>query len=136
MAYRLEFNDYHNYEKTTDQTIFVPIGLSANDSYIALAPKLDTGADHCLFDRRWGDHLGLDVGSGPKRVFRGLGGGFEALEHEVTIHTFDVEFTSRVYFTRESQVGRDLLGRVGWLEHFRIAIVHYDREMFLSPYEE
>lgn len=22
-----------------------------------------------------------------------------------------------------------------WLEHFRVAIVHYDRDLFLSPYE-
>ena len=30
--------------------------------------------------------------------------------------TFDIEFTSRVYFTGESLVARDLLGRNGWLD--------------------
>jgi hypothetical protein len=64
-----------------------------------------------------------------------LGGRFDAFEHEVLITAFDLEFTSLVYFTGEVDVARDLLGRNGWLDHFRLAIVHYDREIYLSPYD-
>ena len=37
--------------------------------------------------------------------------------------------------TAESLVARDLLGRNGWLDRFRVAIVHYNREIFLSPHD-
>ena len=135
MPYRLSFDEHHNYDRDVDQAIFVPIGIAANDTYIELAAKLDTGADYCLFDRRWADELGIHPESGQRRTFRGLGGRIVAFEHEVTIKTFDVEFSSHVYFAVESRVGRDLLGRNGWLDRFRLAIVHYDRELFLSPYD-
>jgi hypothetical protein len=32
-------------------------------------------------------------------------------------------------------VARDLLGRNGWLDRLRVAIIHYDREIYLSPYD-
>ena len=88
-----------------------------------------------MFDRKWADWLGIQVEDGPRRTFRGLMGSFYAYEHEVTINTLGIEFTSRVYFTAELNVARDLLGHKGWLEHFRVAMVHYDRELYLSPYD-
>jgi hypothetical protein len=51
------------------------------------------------------------------------------------IETFGVRFESFVYFAADYGPARNLLGRTGWLDHFRLAIVHYDRELFLSPYE-
>jgi hypothetical protein len=135
MAHRLEFDECHSYEKDADQSIFIPLRLSANGIVVNLAAKLDTGADYCLFDREWAESLDIDVESGLRRTFRGLAGRLEAFEHEVTIKTFDVEFTSHVYFTREIGIARDLLGRNGWLDRLRIAIVHYDREIFLRPYD-
>jgi hypothetical protein len=135
VAYRLSFDHYHGYEADAAQVVSVPVRLSANGVAVRLTAKLDTGADYCLFDREWADSLGIDIESGPNRTFRGLAGRFEAFEHEVTIKTFDIEFTSHVYFTGESLVARDLLGRNGWLDRFRLAIVHYDREIFLSPYD-
>lgn len=134
MAYRLSFDHHHDYEADAEQVVSVPLQLSANGIIARLTAKLDTGADYCLFDRKWADLLGLDLESGPRRTFRGLAGRFEAFEHEVTIQTFG-EFNSRVYFTGESLAARDLLGRNGWLDRFRLAIVHYDREIFLSPYD-
>jgi hypothetical protein len=135
MAYPFVFDRRHNYEKDADQAIFIPLRLSANGIVVNLAAKLDTGADHCLFDREWGDSLGIDVESGLRRTFRGLAGRLDAFEHEVTIKTFDIEFTSHVYFTAEMGVARDLLGRNGWLDRLRVAILHYDREIYLSPYD-
>jgi hypothetical protein len=135
MPYRLTFDHRHEYESDEHQTISVPLQLSANGIQVRLAAKLDTGADYCLFDRKWADLLGLEVESGMRRSFRGLGGRFEAFEHEIAIKTFDLEFSSHVYFTSEPDVARDIVGRNGWLDRFRLAITHYDREIFLSPYD-
>ncbi|SRR5579871_2275683 len=135
MPYDLRFENRHVYKDDPQQAIFVPIGLSANGSYVEVAAKLDTGADFCVFDRRWAEWLNIELESGPRRTFRGLAGRFDAFEHEVTITCFGVDFTSLVYFTGELSMPRDLLGRNGWLDRLRIAIVHYDREIFLTPYD-
>jgi hypothetical protein len=135
MAYRMEFDHRHDYERDSHKGISVPLLISANGFGIRLSAKLDTGADYCLFDRKWADLLRIDVELGPRRIFSGLAGRFEAFEHEVVISAFDLEFASQVYFTGEVDAARDLLGRNGWLDHFRVAIVHYDREIFLSPTE-
>jgi hypothetical protein len=135
MAYQLGFDHRHDYERDSHKGISVPLIMSANGVGIMLTAKLDTGADYCLFDRKWADLLRIDVESGRRRTFSGLGGRFDAFEHEVLISAFDLEFTSLVYFTGEVDVARDLLGRNGWLDHFRLAIVHYDREIYLSPYD-
>ena len=134
MPYRLAFDKRHDYKEDSTQAIVVPVGLSANGIHVQFGAKLDTGAEYCLFDRKWADWLDIDVESGPRRTFRGLAGRLDAFEHEVIITCFDVEFASQVYFTQDQGVARDLLGCHGWLDRFRLAIVHYDREMFLSPY--
>src|SRR5580658_6055583 len=104
MPHRFEVVQRHNYEKDADQAIFIPLRLSANGILVHLAAKLDTGADYCLFDREWADSLGIDVESGPRKKFRGLAGRLDAFEHVVTIKTFDIEFSSLVYFTGEMGV--------------------------------
>lgn len=117
MSYSQKFHQFHSYEEYGDQA-------------------LDTGAQCCLFGRSWADRIAIDVEAGPRRTFLGLAGRFEAHEHEITVATFGIQFTSTVYFARDAGVARDLLGRNGWLDRFRIAINHYDRELYPSPYNE
>jgi hypothetical protein len=135
MPHPLVFDERHSYREDFTQAIVVPVGLYANGIYVDVAAKLDTGAEYCLFDRKWADWLDIDVESGPRRTFRGLAGRLDAFEHEVTMRCFETAFTSVVYFTGDVGVARDLLGRNGWLDRLRVAIVHYDREIYLSPYD-
>lgn len=79
--------------------------------------------------------LGLDIESGTERRFASLGGIVSGYGHAVVIETFGFRFKSYVYFASNFSVNRSLLGRNGWLDRFRLAIVHHDRELFLSPYE-
>ena len=58
MAYRLSFDHHHDYETDADQVVSVPVTLSANGIEVRLTAKLDTGADYCLFDRKWADAIG------------------------------------------------------------------------------
>jgi hypothetical protein len=102
---------------------------------VSLTAKIDTGADYCLFERAFGERLGLDVESGPKRPFRTVAGRFEAHEHLVVIETFDIEIESAVYFAADPNVSRNLLGRAGWLEHFRMAVMHHECELFLNDFD-
>jgi hypothetical protein len=74
-------------------------------------------------------------------VARGLGsapaaGGFNAFGHEIVLESFGWEFASIVYFAEELEFPRNVVGRVGWLQQFRIAIVDYEGILHLSKYDD
>ena len=81
MPQHLVFRHSYTYPDDARQPgITVPIKLHANNRFVSLVAKVDTGADYCLFERDLGERLGLDVESGPKRSFRTMSGRFREAE--------------------------------------------------------
>jgi hypothetical protein len=115
--------------------IEVPVKLGVGEQRIELIATLDTGAAHCIFERRYAEELGLDVESGRAQRFRTMAGSFVAYEHEVTIHTLGIEFSAAIFFAQDSGFNRNFLGRSGWLDRLRIGIIDYDRLLFLAAYD-
>ena len=134
MPVSLEFDTSHHYSEPTDG-INVPITLCIGRQSVELLAKLDTGAAHCIFERKYAEMLGLEVESGRLQRFRTVAGSFSAYEHEVTIQTLSIEFSATVFFAQDLAFNRNFLGRSGWLDRLRIAIIDYDRILFLSPYQ-
>ena len=97
--------------------------------------KLDAGAAHCIFERKYAEILGLEVESGRLQRFRTVAGSFAAFQHEITIQTLGIEFSAIVFFAQDATFNRNFLGRSGWLDRLRIALVDYDRLLFVSPYQ-
>ena len=128
------FDTSHHYSEPADG-INVPITLCRGRQSVELLAKLDTGAAHCIFERKYAEMLGLEVESGRLQRFRTVAGLFSAYEHEVTIETLGIEFSATVFFAQDSAFNRNFLGRSGWLDRLRIAIIDYDRTLFLSPYQ-
>jgi hypothetical protein len=100
-----------------------------------LAP-IDTGAEHCFFERTVGEGLGLTVEDGVRLGVRTVNGRFDAWGHEITIATFGIEFLSTVYFYADPHIRRSVLGRRGWLDRIRLGIVDHDCEIYLAPYND
>jgi hypothetical protein len=115
--------------------INVPTELGVGDQRVELIARLDTGAAHCIFERRNAEELGLAVESGRPQRFRNMAGSFLAYEHEVLIHTLGIEFSASVFFAHDQQFSRNFVGRSGWLDRLRIAIIDYDRMLYLSAYK-
>ena len=134
MPVSLEFDNTHKYTEATDG-INVPITLAIGSQSVDLLAKLDTGAAHCIFERKYGEILELEVESGRLQRFRTVAGSFAAYQHEVTIQTLGIEFPAVVYFAQDPTFSRNFLGRSGWLDRLRIGIVDYDRMLFVGPYE-
>jgi hypothetical protein len=132
MARSIEFEAVCQY--STDDGIEIPTELSIGNQKVELIAKLDTGAAHCIFERRYGEELRLDVEAGRAQRFRTMAGSFVAYEHELTIHTMGIEFQTAVFFAQDSGFTRNFLGRLGWLDRVRIGIIEYDRLLLLSPY--
>lgn len=92
---------------------------------------------YCVFERKWGEQLGLAIEAGNSQTFLGPAGqSFDTFGHEVTIEVLGFEVESTVFFAKDPEVRRSVLGRVGWLNKFRIALVDHDRQLYLSPYNE
>src|SRR5881628_2759013 len=102
--------------------IDIPTELRVGNQRVELIARPDTGAAHCIFERRYAEELGLDVESGRPQRFRTMAGSFVAYEHEAILHTLGIEFSSVVFFAQDTAFTRNFVGRSGWLDRVRIAI--------------
>jgi predicted aspartyl protease len=115
--------------------ITVPLTICIGSRTVDLRPIVDTGASSCVFERIHAENLGLDVESGRLLRFRTSTGYFLAYEHNVTLKTLGIEFDAPVFFAADSEFNRNFVGRSGWLDRVRLAIVHHDQMLYLSPYD-
>jgi hypothetical protein len=98
--------------------------------------KVDTGASLCIFQREYAEQLGIDVESGQLQVVSSVNGQFEVYGHTVTLTCLDWEFETTVYFAAVADFTRNVVGRSGWLEHFRLGLIDHDEVLFLSHYDD
>jgi hypothetical protein len=111
----------------------VPVSLRLGDSRtVRLLAKLDTGASFCIFPREYAEQLGLNVESGHHQVVGTATGRFDAYGHTLTLGCFDWELEAMVYFAATPDFPRSVLGRSGWLQHFRLGLIDHDTILFLS----
>lgn len=96
---------------------------------------MDTGAADCLFDRFFGELLGIEVEDGVRQVYRTVAGSFTAYGHEVTLRTLGLEWSAVVYFYEAANQQQNFIGRRGWLDRVRVGLVHYDQQLYLSSYD-
>lgn len=135
MGYELSFNKSFIYDNKK-KGISLPISLKLAGQIAFLEAKIDTGASCCIFERKYGEDLGIDIESGIEQKVETVTGIFIAYGHDVTISTLDYEFDSTVYFAAQHFFKRNVLGRVGWLDRVKLAIIDYDCKLYLSPYDD
>lgn len=112
--------------------IGLPVELSSNGRSVRLIAKLDTGAENCIFQRIYGEQLGFQIETGELKRFSTQTGSLVAWGHTVLIKVAEFEFESVVYF---SDLPRNVLGRAGWIQRFRLGLVDYDCKLFLAVYD-
>lgn len=135
MSFQLNFSRRHEYEYL-ESGITVKAKLEFGDAQFECEAKVDPGAQHCLFSREIADRIGIDVESGIRCKLGTLTGSLIAYSHEVTLTTLEVALRSPVCFAKEYGLPRNLLGRIGWLQRIRFAIIDYDQELYLSDYND
>jgi hypothetical protein len=116
--------------------ITIPTLLGYDGRIVTATAKIDTGAEFCLFDRDYGERLGLPLEKGVPLTLETLTGRLEAFGHEVTLQTLGLTFQSVIYFSRYAGLPRNLLGRNGWLRNIRLGVVDYDNQILLSNYDD
>ena len=113
----------------------MPVFLNDGAEGVKLLAHVDTGASHCLFERRHGELLNLDVEAGDPMAFRTATGSIKAFGHLVTIETLGLNFESVVYFFADERTNKNLLGRLGWLDRIRLGLIDHDAVLCVASYD-
>lgn len=130
----IEFSHVHRYP-TTAVGIPVPVIIRCGREVVDLLAYLDTGSSNCLFERKHGEFLKLEIETGDHRVFRTATGGIDAFGHVVELDVLGFKVESMVYFFGDERIEKNLLGRTGWLDRIRLGLVDYDCELYLAAYD-
>jgi hypothetical protein len=112
--------------------ITVEVELQLSNSTVNLQAKIDTVAESCIFERKFGEQLGLDIEVGERQQFGTATGSFLTFGHSITLIVEDFQFDSYVYFANDEFFDRNVLGRFGFLDRVIIAIDDYDGKLYLS----
>ena len=134
VEYTLRFSERHAYDSFTTG-ITIPAVLKTGGNKVELLAKIDTGAEDCLFERAYGEALGLQVEAGVRKSYSTANSRFEAYGREISIHALGTETTATVYFYADTTIHRNVLGRRGWLDRLRFGLVDYDQLVYIAGYD-
>jgi hypothetical protein len=114
--------------------ITIQTTLRFSDKNVSFPAKIDTGSSFCIFERKFGEELGLEIEKG---LFQRVGtatGTFVVYGFRFILQIEDFQFDSLVYFAENESFRRNVLGRRGWLELVKIGLIDYEGKLFLSRY--
>ena len=135
MVYDLSFSTRLAYD-AGQSGISIPVKLKLLNVETAVDAKLDTGATDCIFSRRFGEDLGLDIEDGEKIRINTATSIFTAYGHELTLSVLDYELDILAFFAEDSAFSRNVLGRRGFLDQFAIGLIDYDGLLYLRAYDQ
>lgn len=118
--------------------VFVPVTLAADGaSTWDIDVHIDSGSTYSVFGRQWTEMLGLDWEAGDPLTISTAVGIFQARVHEVAVHLLGFEWTAWVAFaewdTTPPSSARDVLGLIGFFDHFLVAIDDLAETVYLEP---
>jgi hypothetical protein len=133
-VHQIDFDTLHEYGTDKD-SVKVPVTLRLGQTTVGFPAQLDTGATFCVFERGYAEALGLAVETGSPLRFSTAVGSFDAYGHMLTLETLGYSFDGMVYFAADESFTRNVLGRRGWLDQERLAIVEYEGKLYVSRYD-
>ena len=76
----------------------------------------------------------MRIEDGLHKTYATVNGKFEAYGHEISIQVLGTETSAMVYFYAEPGIGRNVLGRCGWLDRLRFGLVDYEQAVYIANY--
>jgi len=135
VAQTFTFQSAHYYD-TTKAGIEIGLSLHWGGQRARVNAKLDTGSSFCVFERAVAESLGIPVEDGSLMIISTATGQFKAYGHWVTISAIGYEVESMVFFAADDTIKRNVLGRQGWIDRFRLCLIEHDGEIHISHYDE
>ena len=131
----IEFAESYEYD-TRLVGITVPVFLFDGENTAEFKAKIDTGSSFCIFERKNGERLGLDIESGDELQISTATSSFTAYGHELTFSVLGIGTHAKVYFAKEESFTRNVLGRQGWLDRVKLGLIDYEGKLLLSAYDK
>ena len=133
MSHQLTFDHLVNYDPG-HPGISVTVTLETYGASVSCEAKLDSGSSFCIFSRKTGEELGLEVEAGIRRIVGTVTGSFAVYLHEVNLSIAGCSFTVLVGFAEDAIVQRNVLGRRGFLEQVILGLIDYEGKLYLGAY--
>ena len=134
--WNLNFSELLTYPDNL-QGINIEIIISLGTNFpIAADVKLDTGSSFCIFQRHYGELLGLEIEKGEPEIIRTATGKFIAYGHEITLTVANLEWNATVYFTKDESFPISVVGRLGFLDRLKIGLIDYQQLLYLGSLSE
>ncbi len=129
----IEFAETYDYD-TRLVGITVPVFLFDGQKTVEFKAKIDTGSSFCIFERKNGERLGIEIENGDEIRISTATSPFTAYGHELTLSVLGIESYAKVYFAKEESFTRNVLGRQGWLDRVKLGLIDYEGKLLLSTY--
>ena len=113
----------------------MPVTISLADRFAEFDAKIDTGSTFCVFQRLHGELLDIEPESGLRVDIGTPAGSFTAFGHEVSLSVLGIEIVSTVYFAQSDLFDRNILGRIGWLDHVKMGLVEREGKLLLKDHQ-
>lgn len=134
MTYKIEFETFIQYD-AGQPGITLPVELRLGNDSVFFDAKLDTGSSFCIFERKYGEVLGLQIENELRNTVGTATSSFSVFGHDVTLIIEGYELDAMVYFAQDENFNRNVLGRRGAIENLKICVIDYDGKLYLSRYE-
>ena len=133
MSHQLTFEKLAEYD-AGKFGITVEATLKFNQESVVFAAKIDTGSTNCVFERRIGEQLGLEIEAGLPKYIGTATGRFLTYEHDVTLSVLGFDFDILACFAENDAFDKNILGRYGFLMQTKLGLVDYEGKLYLSKY--
>jgi hypothetical protein len=134
MLKTLDFEKSYHYS-LYEIGITVPVCLTFAEKDVEIVAKIDTGSTYCVFQRLHGELLDLEIENGLPVTIGTATGTFKAFGYELSLSVLGIETVSTVYFAESDYFDRNVLGRIGWLNKVKLALIDEENKLFLSEYK-
>nr|BAL59486.1 hypothetical conserved protein [Candidatus Acetothermum autotrophicum] len=112
----------------------VPVTLHHGDREIRTEALIDSGASISTFQGDLAEPLGLVLEQGEKIYLQGIGGRVLGYVHEVQLQIGTEQIRCKIVFSSELISSVNLLGRVGFFEHFFVSFDERNHKVIIKPY--
>ena len=135
MAEKIDFAKSFSYD-AGQNGINVPVEIKLSGRVAAFNAKIDTGSTNCIFERRFGEELGIEIESGLQQPIGTVRGSFLTYEHAVTMSVLGYDFDVLVCFAADAEFQTNVLGRHGFLMRIKLGLIDYEGKVLISSYDE
>ena len=132
----VNYKVWHTYDQSAIG-IEIPILLTVGELEVRLNAKVDTGSQYCVFQRDYAEQLGIVVEDGLRIPISTVARtNFTVYGHDVRLSCFGYAIDTMVYFAEAPGFNRNVVGRIGWLQQFRLGLIDSDSTLYLSHYND